>query len=198
MEDQLLGAARVFASHYQIVVCDDPARTITDDENWDREKAAQGFAGAPTFRMVGTDADLNDHWVELVAASLPPSFDQWQRITRIYFQSTSGKVHVMSVIDNNPLISANIKPGDYTVYVAANNLGIDQLSPGEDHKLTDAEIAARKDIEWYRLFLVPGKPEVEGRIVRPSATDCLSLARRLREGTISPPAAFPQIVLPAL
>jgi len=67
MEDQLLGAARVFASHYQIVVCDDPARTITDDENWDREKAAQGFAGAPTFRMVGTDADLNDHWVELVA-----------------------------------------------------------------------------------------------------------------------------------
>ena len=28
----------------------------------------------------------------------------------------------MSVIDNNPLISANIKPGDYTVYVAANNL----------------------------------------------------------------------------
>jgi hypothetical protein len=171
MEDQLLGAARVFASHYQIVVCDDPARTITDDENWDREKAAQGFAGAPTFRMVDTDADLNDHWVELVAASLPPSFDQWQRITRIYFQSTSGKVHVMSVIDNNPLISANIKPGHYTVYVAANNLGIDQLSLGEDHKLTDAEIAARKDIEWYRLFLVPGEPEVEGWIVdRPLPT----------------------------
>jgi hypothetical protein len=71
----------------------------------------------------------------------------------------------MSVVDNDPPISANIKPGDYTVYVAAKNLGIDQLSLGEDHQLTDAEIAARKDIEWYRLFLVPGKPEIEGRVV---------------------------------
>jgi hypothetical protein len=62
----------VFASNYQIVVCDDPARTIGDDENWNGEKVSQGFAGAPTFRMVGTEADLNDHWVELVAASQPP------------------------------------------------------------------------------------------------------------------------------
>jgi len=160
-----LGAARVFASHYQIVVCDDPARTIGDDENWNGEKVSQGFAGAPTFRMVGTDADLNDHWVELVAANQPPSFDEWQRITCVYFQSTSGKVHVMSVVDNDPPISANIKPGDYTVYVAAKNLGVDQLSLGEDHQLTDAEIAVRRDIEWYRLFLVPGKPEIEGRVV---------------------------------
>jgi hypothetical protein len=112
MEDQLLGAARVFASHYQIVVCDDPARTIGDDENWNGERVSQGFAGAPTFRMVGTDADLNDHWVELVAANQPPSFDEWQRITCVYFQSTSGKVHVMSVVDNDPPKSANIKPGD--------------------------------------------------------------------------------------
>jgi hypothetical protein len=115
--------------------------------------------------MVGTEAHLNDHWVELVAASQPPSFDEWQRITCMYFQSTSGQVHVMSVVDNDPAISVNITPGDYTVYVAAKNLGIDQLSLGEDHKLTDAEIATRKDIERYRLFLVPGKPEIEGRVV---------------------------------
>ncbi len=170
---RLLGAARLFASNYQIVVCDDPLSSLASEENWnwDTAKSKRGFAGVPRFRMVGTEADLNDHWVELVSSDQPPSPDEWQRITCVHFHSGSGRVHVMSVIDNNPLISANIKPGDYTVYVAANNLGIDQLSLGEDHKLADAEIAARKDIEWYRLFLVPGKPEVEGRIVdRPLPT----------------------------
>jgi hypothetical protein len=165
MEEKLLGAGRVFASHYQLVMCDDLARTIGDAENWNDEKVALGFAGAPAFRMVGTEADLNDHWVELVAASQPPSIDEWQRIICVHFRSSSGKVHVMSVIDSDPAISANIDPGDYAIYVAAQNLGVDQLSLGEDFQLTDVEIAARKDIEWYRLFLVPGKPEIEGRVV---------------------------------
>jgi hypothetical protein len=115
--------------------------------------------------MVATEADLNDHWVELVSAGQPPSFEEWQRITCVHFRSSSGKVHVMSVIDNEPPISADIEPGDYTIYVAAQNIGIDQLSLGEESKLTDGEIAARKDVEWYRLSLVPGKPDREGRIV---------------------------------
>lgn len=165
MEDKQLGAARVFASHYQLVVCDDPAITVSDDENWSPEKFARGFAGRPTFRMVGTGADLNDHWVELVLVDQPPSLDAWQRITCVHFRSTSGKVHVMSVIDTDPTISADIAPGDYAAYVAAQNIGIDQLSLGEKSKLTDDEIAVRKDIEWYRLFLVPGKPDREGRLV---------------------------------
>ena len=172
----LLGAARVFASHYQIVVCEDPARPISDDENWNDEKFSRGFAGSPTFRMVGTEADVNNHWVELVATSQPPSTDEWQRVTCVHFRSTSGKIHVMSVLDfdSEPPISAEIEPGDYAIYVAAQNLGIDQLSLGEDHRLTDAEISARKDIEWYRLFLVPGKPETEGRLVdRPHPIESL-------------------------
>jgi hypothetical protein len=172
MEDELLGAARVFASHYQLVVCDDPARTVDDDSNWSDEKVVLGFAGTPTFRMVGTEADMNDHWVELVSTCQPPSFDTWQRITCVHFRSTSGKIHVMSVIDHDPPISANVKPGDDAIYVAAQNIGIDQLSLGEKSKLADNEIAARKDIEWYRLFLVPGKPDVEGRVVdRPRPGD---------------------------
>ena len=172
MEEKQLGAARVFASHYQLVVCDDPSIPVGDDENWDPEKFALGFAGRPTFRMVGTEADLNDHWVELMLVDQPPSFDGWQRITCVHFRSTSGKVHVMSVIDADPAISADIAPDDYTVYFAAQNIGVDQLSLGEKSKLTDDEIAARKDIEWYRLFLMPGKPDREGRLVdRPRPVD---------------------------
>ncbi|MDN3277936.1 competence protein ComJ [Frankia sp. RB7] len=165
MTQQLLGAARVFASHYQIVVCDDPFRPLGDNENWDDAKSKRGFAGVPAFRMIGTAADLNDHWVELVSSDQPPSPDEWQRITCVHFHSGSGRVHVMSVIDNNPPISADVEQGDYAIYVAGQNLGIDQSSLGETAKLSDAEIAERKDIEWYRLFLVRGKPESEGRVV---------------------------------
>jgi len=115
--------------------------------------------------MIGTEADLNDHWVELVSSDLPPSSEEWQRITCVHFHSGSGRIHVMSVIDHDPTFSAEVECGDYAVYAAAQNLGIDQLSLGETAKLSDAEIAARRDIEWYRLFLVAGKPEVEGRVV---------------------------------
>jgi hypothetical protein len=165
MAERLLGAARVFASHYQLVVCDDPKYIIRDEDNWNDEKFACGFAGTPAFRMVGTEADLNDHWVELTAADTAPPFDEWQRITCVHFRSNNGQVHVKSVVDYDSPISARIAPGDYSVYVAAQNLGIDQSSLGEDFALTDDEIAKRKDIEWYRLFLVPGKPEREGRLV---------------------------------
>lgn len=165
MEDRLLGAGRLFASHYQIVVCDDPSATISDDANWSEEKVSRGFAGTPTFRMIGTEADLNDHWIELVAAGQPPSSDEWQRITCVHFSSRGGEIHVMSVVDDQPLLSAEIEPGDYAIYAATQNLGIDQLSLGEEGKLTDSELSLRKDIEWYRLFIVPGKPETEGRLI---------------------------------
>ncbi|KRR25311.1 hypothetical protein CQ14_09935 [Bradyrhizobium lablabi] len=169
MEDRLLGAGRLFASHYQMVVCDDPSAALSDDANWTDEKSARGFAGTPTFRMIGTEADPNDHWVELVATRQPPSFDAWQRITCVHFLSRGGKIHVMSVVDHQPVLSAEIEPGDYRIYAAAQNLGIDQLTLGEDGQLTDSEISLRKDIEWYRLFVVPGKPETEGRLIdRPS------------------------------
>jgi hypothetical protein len=74
MTEDLLGTAQIFAIHYQLVVCDDPSRPLADEENWTREKMVQGFAGAPAFfRMVGTDADLNDHWIGLYASDQPPT-----------------------------------------------------------------------------------------------------------------------------
>ena len=164
MAEDLLGAARIFASHYQLVVCDDPSRPLADEENWTREKKLQGFAGAPAFRMVGTESDLNDHWIELYALDQPPRFDEWQRVTCVHFRCSSGKVHVMSVIDQQAPIAANIASGDYAVYVAGRNLGIDQRSKGETARLTDEELAARKDVEWYRIFLVPGIPSRVGRL----------------------------------
>ena len=160
-----LGAGRVLANNYQIVVCDDPTRSISDEENWDDDAVTRGFAGGRSFRMIGTEADLNDHWVELVASPSPPKLDGWQRVTCVHFHSLTGQIHVMSVVDDEPSISAEVRVGDYAVYVAGQNLGVDQLSLGEERRLSDDELAQRSDLEWYRIFVVPGMPPREGRLI---------------------------------
>jgi len=170
MTDKTLGAARIFARHYQLVICEDPRHIVSGAENWNDDKVARGYAGASVFRMVRTEAHLNDHWVELVESNAPPDLGEWQRITCVDFVTKSGNVHVMSVIDDNPSISAAVEPGEYAVYFAAQNLGVDQLSLGELREedgvqLTDEEYALRKEFEWYRLFIVRGRPAKCGRIV---------------------------------
>tara|TARA_R110001592_G_scaffold254129_2_gene517447 strand:+ start:16256 stop:16477 length:222 start_codon:yes stop_codon:yes gene_type:complete len=70
----------------------------------------------------------------------------------------------MSVIDDEPLLQMSIGKGHFSVYVAANNLGVDQLSLQEEKELEDEELAKRKDLEWYRVFVVSGIPSQEGRI----------------------------------
>src|SRR6266581_4989886 len=58
MEDRLLGTGRLFASHYQIVVCDDPSATISEDANWSNEKSSRGFAARMTVRNFPGPAGL--------------------------------------------------------------------------------------------------------------------------------------------
>ena len=66
--------------------------------------------------------------------------------------------------DTEPVISAEVGAGDYAVFVAGQNIGTDLLSLGEEQTLSDAELAARKDLEWYRIVVVPGKPKTVGPI----------------------------------
>ena len=111
MKDTFLGSGRVFASHYQIVICDDPMKiTDDDDDNWTEETHARGFAGSPDFRMINTAAHLNDHWVELFLSVTPPDLKEWQRITCVDLQNRTGEVHVMGLFDDPPPISAKVDP----------------------------------------------------------------------------------------
>ena len=160
---KIAAAARIFASHYQIVVCDDVS-AFTEETNWRDGDLEKGFAGNERFRMVCTEADMNDHWVEVLIAESPPDFDPWQRVTCVGLKCISGRVHVMSVIDDDPPISLDLPEGEYSVFVAGCNLGIDQNSLGEEGDLTDEQLAKRKDLEWYRIFLVPGNPEKMGKL----------------------------------
>lgn len=160
---ELRGAARILASHYQLVICDDPY-AFTEDSNWTDADTARGYAGNEHFRMVGTEADLNDHWIEAWTAEEPPPTTAWERITCVHLRVGTGKILVMSVVDADPAISVAVPNGDYALYVSGNGIGVDQLSLGEDLDLSDEELAARKDLEWYRIFIVSGIPAKVGRL----------------------------------
>lgn len=165
-----LGSARIFASHYQLVICEDPEHALDDTENWNDESFARGFSGARSFRMVRTEADLNDHWVELVFSQKPPSRNDWQRITCVDFITSNGAVHVMSIVDDEPLISTKVAHGEYSAYFAAQNIGIDpvrldEASDVQTEQLADEQLAALKNSEWYRIYLVPGRQEQRGRLI---------------------------------
>lgn len=160
---QILGAARIFASHYQLVICDDPG-AFSEASNWGRGDVERGFAGNEHFWMVGTEADLNDHWVEVAIANEPPAPELWQRITCVGLRCSTGQIHVMSVIDDTPPLTLSLPQGEYSVFVADCNFGVDQLSLGEDRVLTDEQLAQRQDLEWYRIVIVPGKPLQQGRL----------------------------------
>ncbi|MEM1272086.1 MAG: hypothetical protein AAGI08_18715 [Bacteroidota bacterium] len=62
----------------------------------------------------------------------------------------------MSVIDAEAPIRIPAPPGPYAAYVASCNVGVDQSTLGEDRELTDWQLAQRKDLEWYRIYFVPG------------------------------------------
>jgi hypothetical protein len=152
---KLLGSSRIFASNYQLMITDSMSREITDEMNWDEDKTKSGFAGDQHTILVGTEADLNDHWVDLYKSDVGPNLDEYQRVFILYFSNETGKVLVSSVI---------VEKGDYTIYVAGKNLGVDQLSLGEETELTDDEYKERLDLERYSIFIVVGKPTVEGKV----------------------------------
>lgn len=157
-------AGRIFASHYQILVCDDPRRGLPDEIGWDDAAVRRGVAGDTRTIAFITEADGNDHWVELSVSSIPPDLADWQRVLVAGFRSETGRVCVMSVIDDEPVLSMPIEPGDHTVYTAVQNLGVDLNALGDSVVLTDAELAARRDLEWYRIVVVPGTPPTIGRL----------------------------------
>jgi len=161
---KVLASGRIFASHYQVMITDNPERTISDAENWEDAKVEKGFAGGLSCRLFGTEADLNDHWIQVIKSEYPPDMTEYQRVTCTHFRTETGKVHLMSVVDSEPVISTDIGVGDYSLFFAGSNLGVDQLSLREDGDLSDSELESRADLERYVLYIVPGKPELEGKL----------------------------------
>ena len=96
---QIVAANRIFADNYQLAICDD-VMAFTEESNWCEEDFERGFSGNEKFRMVGTEADLNDHWVEVAIADEPPNLDPWQRVTCVGLSCNTGKIQIRDVQKN--------------------------------------------------------------------------------------------------
>tara|TARA_A100000171_G_C2058516_1_gene108726 strand:- start:21 stop:494 length:474 start_codon:yes stop_codon:yes gene_type:complete len=147
----MLGSARIIASYNQIALASNWGHQVTDQENWDDEKVARGYAGAPEFRMFSTISDMNNHWVELHYDSHAPDTQKWERVVVSDFHTQDGSVFVSSVIDFEPTIKAIIKPGSHSAYFLGMNIGV---APSPNFQLTEKS-ERNIDCEWYRIILVP-------------------------------------------
>ncbi|MGB3454953.1 MAG: competence protein ComJ [Litorimonas sp.] len=156
-----LGEGRVFASHYQIVLRDGPDAFFDEPtENWTEESHKRGFAGNPRFRMFSTEADLNDHWVELVLRETPVDPRDWHKTLTFDFHCETGTVQVAGILDTDAVITARMAAGPYTVQACSMNPGVDQFSlneMGPSETLSDETLKRRRDLEWHRIHLVPAR-----------------------------------------
>lgn len=160
-----IAAGRISADHYQIMITDSIDREIDPENNWDKEKSKRGYAGDRHTLLVGTEADQNDHWVTVFMVNDPPDFGGYERVLSLPFRCDTGKMYIVSVTEFEPALEIKLEPGPYSIYVAGKNLGIDQLSLGEDSELTDVEIENRADVERYDLFIASGLPAKAGTII---------------------------------
>ena len=158
-------AGRVFASHYQIIISNSPSLEIPEDASWNEENSRRGYTGNSNIISFSTEADLNDHWVNVYTVQDVPNLSIYERVLLLPFTCPTGELHVMSVISLEPEMTIQFNPGNYSVYIASRNLGVDQLSLGEEGKLSDLELEQREDLERYDIFLCQGLPEQEGMIV---------------------------------
>lgn len=93
---QLLAEFRLFADHYQFFVydaavdpCPDSFYSDPDEKRSDIGSDRQGFVTNGTTICFGTDAHLNDHWVEVFSSVQVPDFGQAERIIALPLNNTS-------------------------------------------------------------------------------------------------------------
>jgi len=151
---------RVFADHYHFYLYDSEAEPCDDMPDWDAAALDRGYIANPRVIHVGTQAHLNDHWVEVWLAEALPTDDSSDRTFARSVEVSSGTLSVAGPMDPKAeVLEIPVDPGVYSVRVEAFNLGIDSYSLGEldesDAEPSDEDIAARADIERYRVVIVP-------------------------------------------
>lgn len=172
---QLLTEFRIFADHYQFFVYDSDAEycpesfaSEVDGKRTDIGSDRQGYITNGTTINFHTDAHLNVHWIEIYLANQPPKFGKAERVIALPLQVNSGKIAI-TTLNSDPKAPKKVavRPGTWTVYLLAFNLGTDQLfnrriprpksrSGKQPDELTDAQLKANWEFERYQIVLVPG------------------------------------------
>ncbi len=163
-----LGRYRIFAGHYQFILCDSETEPLDDTPQWNKASTARGFVAGPSAAFIGVRAHLNNVVVAVELANAAPAIDGADRRLSIPLDLPSGRLWVTSLDGLNDPNVVTVPPGRRTCHVLSYNLGVDQMSTGEmlksggDRRLTDSERFARTDYEHHRVVLVRRKHASRG------------------------------------
>ena len=158
-----LGRFRIFAGHYQFILCDSEADPLDDAPEWDRAATKRGYVAGEWVALIVSKATLNSIVVTVELATAAPADESAERHLTIPMDLPSGVLWVTSLDGLNEPNAVKLPPGRYSCHVLSYNLGVDQMStgellkPGGDRRLTDLERFARTDYEHHRVVLVPQK-----------------------------------------
>ncbi|BAU13300.1 hypothetical protein LEP3755_38390 [Leptolyngbya sp. NIES-3755] len=168
---QLLAEFRLFADHYQFFVydaavdpCPESFYSDPDEKRSDLGSYRQGFVTNGTTICFGTDAHLNDHWIEVFSSVQIPDFGQAERVIALPLKVDSGKVGITNLLYlRKPVKEVTIDAGIWTVYLLAFSLGSDEFHNRgierpklDSDRLTDEQLRNNWEFERYRIVLVPG------------------------------------------
>lgn len=174
----LLSEFRINADSYQFFVHDSEAEPCPesfysdpDEQRSDVGSYRQGYITNGKTICFITCAQLHQHWVEIYRSEQTPEFEQAERVIALPLQVQSGKVNISDLVNKPPVSTIQVDSGQYTLYLLAFNLGIDEywewehsdcISDEHGKPLTDEQLKARHDFERYKLVFVPGNPQVLG------------------------------------
>jgi len=147
--------ARIVADHAQFYVHDsslnpfEPFPTVTEREcrlGWTRNQNSIWYF---------TASELWSHRLDLFVVTDSPGPGVADRMLVHNLDLPTGNF----VVHEQPGCLLSVRPGSYSIYVRAYNLGCET-----DEDLPDVEFLGRTDLERYELFLVPGFTQEEGVI----------------------------------
>ncbi len=150
---------RIFADYHQFHLLDGPdADFDLDTENWTKETTKRGHAGNPRYRMIGTQSQYQNHWVTIELSEQAPHLENFDRVIHFLFSCETGDAQIWETTGASHRLRMDLPVGRYDVHVCASNLGTEPEPVEPDGmwpELSDAKLAARTDLERYRIVFVP-------------------------------------------
>jgi hypothetical protein len=97
--------------------------------------------------------------LDLYRGEGPPPLDEAERVLGHTIRLPTGNLVVGNSIAAKNVITLSLKPGNYSLFLRAFNLGVES-----DEHLDNPSFLARSDLERYELFVVDGATSAEGVI----------------------------------
>lgn len=153
-----LAILRIFADHYQFWVHESDANPFDPLPNYTDESVQRGWSRTNHAISFSTHAHLNDHRLDIYRNEDMPLISNYERCSVHHLKVRSG----ISVFDTEEIFQLPLTPGDYSLVLAAYNLGKEQ-DPDEE-ELGDKEFLDQLHWERYELYVCPKLEQPEGLV----------------------------------